>query len=181
MAPTCTLIYFPPYLTQSRNGKPAELQYVVQTHLLRRRDDSSIYLGVPTSISGRISSNYFDVIEDPLTNSVWKLISCVSDRGDCARTREPELSSSAPVKSKSSAGGESGFAAGAVRALETEPAELPLNPKYTFDTFVVGSCNQFAHAALSAVVDMPSKTYKPLYVYGGVGLGKTHLMHAIGH
>ncbi|MGH3493984.1 MAG: DnaA ATPase domain-containing protein, partial [Sciscionella sp.] len=74
-----------------------------------------------------------------------------------------------------------GPAPGYVSAPAGGAREARLNPKYVFETFVIGSSNRFAHAAAVAVAEVPGKAYNPLFIYGDSGLGKTHLLHAIGH
>jgi len=119
-------------------------------------EDSLLRVRVPNpQFKDWLSKNYQSVIAEALDEL---------GRGDIRVSFECESVEAAPLPA------------------DHDPASTAsLNPKYTFDSFVVGSSNQFAHAAARAVAEIPSKSYNPLFLYGGVGLGKTHLMHAIGH
>jgi chromosomal replication initiator protein len=149
------------------------------------KDSSTLYLTVPNEIfRDWITTNYFDVIEEALEDlhlTGYKVEFLLDDRPGQPDFRPQTGPESVPGLDRpltTSTRSSQSLASG---QMTPELSDLPLNPKYKFETFVVGSCNQFAHAASLAVVDMPAKTYNPFYIYGGVGLGKTHLMHAIGY
>jgi len=141
-------------------------------------EDGAFIIGVPNAFAR-------DWLENRLSSTIVRLLSGMMNRSTSVRFvvwQENQTSSESPLS-------EHNVELVAEQAAKSQPPLLEvkrtnnssLNPRYSFDTFVVGSNNRLAHAASLAVAEKPAQAYNPLFLYGGVGLGKTHLLHAIGN
>ncbi len=155
---------------------PSFETWIRPTHPLEMNDDVLV-IGVPSEMAREtIRARYAGVVATALRTLTERSVNVefVVDSGlvrPPGRTARPNADSQAPAERAPAPERADGAADG--------PPQL--RERYTFDTFVVGTSNRLAHAASQAVAQNPARAYNPLFVYGGVGLGKTHLMHAIGH